>query len=137
MSALQEGLGDDRSWARAISARGLGRCATVSARPALLQRALDPGEKRWVRAAAARALGAVGGPSDEDETREGLLGLARGPGLEPEIRLAALDALARASPPVCDGLRALVFDDELLVAARAQSILSDHCTQEELQEGEG
>ncbi|MEO1234209.1 MAG: HEAT repeat domain-containing protein [Myxococcota bacterium] len=131
VAAMRKGLSEDRSSVRELSARGLGRCGVIEARPELLARALDPKERRWVRAAAARALGDLNEVSADERAsasvHEALLRLAASPRIEPEIRLAALDALAASSSPGCDAIRPLVYDDELLVSARAQSILSEQC----------
>ncbi len=127
IGALRSWLDADRSWLRREAAVGLGRCRGRSARAALESRALDPAEKRWVRAAAAEALGAFGDPGVVPV----LIGLAADPGLEPEIKIGIIAALERFAEVegVCGALAPMAARDDILVVARAR-LAHDRCKAE-------
>lgn len=126
VGSLRDGLRQDRSWIRRSAAEGLGRCRVEAARGDLEARVSDAAERRWVRAAATRALAELGvGPS-----LPLLVGLAADATLEPEIQLALVDALLSAAsekPDACSALSPLSGRDEPLVAARAQLALGQAC----------
>lgn len=128
---LQSALAHDQSWVREYAARGLGRCRIAEARSALEARAGDPAETRWVRAAAAASLSRL---PPAPSTIDLLAGLAAEPREEPELRVAAIQALegaAAENPQACDVLAAAVAASDILVSAKAQVAVAKACRCEE------
>ena len=88
-------------------------------------RLLDEAEKPWVRAAAADALGALGGVQPET-----LAGVAMAPGTPPSVKIALVDALCRVVPKRGPSLVAgLLNDPDALVAAAAALKTETRCDQ--------
>ena len=123
--SLVEMLGDSRSWVREEAARVLGVRRMAAARGVLLERAQSMDERRYVRAAAVRALGRIGNSQD----RGALEALARVPGTAPELKLALVEALCRLQPdPATFEVLAMLSDDEdLLVSACASTEVEQKC----------
>ncbi|MBN2499001.1 MAG: HEAT repeat domain-containing protein [Deltaproteobacteria bacterium] len=124
---LAELLRDERSWVREEAALRLGELGGEA--PArLLESILQDERERWyVRAAAARALSRIG-----DARSFGLLsGLAARPELEPEIKIALIEALCACGPEqeALQSIAALAGDQDLLVAALASSRMRVRCAE--------
>lgn len=118
-AALVAYLGDERSWVREEAARAIGEHRVVIGGDPLVARLADTGEKRYVRAAAARALADLG----RTDVVPALEAIAERPEEDPELDLAVLDAMCRLAPHdsrTQSTLQRLTEDEDLLVASAAR-----------------
>lgn len=116
---LIEHVADERSWVREEAARAIGEHRVAAGGQVLIGRLEDPGEKRYVRAAAARALADLG----RTDVVPTLARLAARPDTSPEVELAALESMCRLAPhaeETKDALHTLSEDEDLLVSAAAR-----------------
>lgn len=122
---LEAWLKDDQRWVREEAALAMASIQAPEAAVALEGVLSDGAESSWVRAAAARSLGAIG---DRERGLPLLLGIASAPGAEPELKLAAIEASCRlGGAEAVSGLAPLVRDDDLLVSAYAERMVRDRC----------
>ncbi len=116
-------VGDDASWVREHAVAGLGRAGAKSQVAIIEQRLVDTGERAHVRAAAARALGAL---RSSPHALTAVLGEAGAP---PALLIEAMYALCRAAEAK-DAVRAakpLVEHSDLLVATHARKVTQQRC----------
>lgn len=121
-------LEDERSWVREEAARAIGEHRVVTGAEALIARLNDDAERRYVRAASARALADLG----RTDVVPTLARIAQRPDADPELELAALESMCRLAPraqPTQDALQSLVEDEDLLVAAAARHLRRGGCGQ--------
>jgi len=117
---------DERSWVREAAIEVVGRRQLRAGTPQLIDKLLDPREKRYVRAAAATALANLGHQASlPDIARAAAL-----PDAPPEFELAAIAALCRLGPQdpkTQSTLTLLANDEDMLVAASAQRRMATGC----------
>ena len=124
---LRGWLRDDRSWVREETLLASGAAGRSQLRPDMQAKLLDERERPWVRAAAARALGALGGGVDPDT----LLSVGLAPGTPPELKLAIVDALCRVAPREgASRVAGLAEDVDPLVAAAAAKKADTQCARQ-------
>ncbi|MEL7370130.1 MAG: HEAT repeat domain-containing protein [Myxococcota bacterium] len=121
---LEEWLADPRSWVREEAARAAGEHQRTSLVAEVKARLLDAREKAWVRAASARALGALREGVDPDT----LTTVALEPRTPSEVKIALVDALCLLDAETgATAVAGLVSDPDILVSAAAERKVQTRC----------
>lgn len=124
---LLECMEAEQSWVREETARRLGRLRSDVVREKLEATLLDRSERPWVRAAAADGLATIGHPGSFDV----LAGVLATPGLDPEPKVALIEALCRFTDRSEDAVQSIAphtDDEDLIVAALARKKVGSKCT---------
>lgn len=123
---LLECMAAEESWVREETARRLGSLPSDPVRQSLEATLLDRAERPWVRAAAADALGTLHHAGSFDV----LTGALATPGLDPEPKIALIEALCRFPDRAEDAVQSIAphtDDEDLMVAAVAQKKVGSKC----------